>query len=204
MTLSLPNPLPVTFGPHEADWWMVAVTALAMAASVVVAVSAINAARQARTIAERSETARLQLESDRASREYDDRLDGTLARLLTAVAQQFDPIREWLSAADHVETHNITDNFGDLAYPERPTMDTIDVEVQLVRMAARDDDAVVARELAHALALVGNQPVYEQRVLLKAIVRVVREWRSGEKAPEIAIAWFSEFQAEKDPSVACR
>jgi hypothetical protein len=178
--------IPVSFGPHEADWWMVAVTMFGALTSLAVAISAFISARRARLIADRSEARRNEIEGNRTAQAYAERLDTALARLVSAISDQFAPIRDWLSTAEEVDDFNVTDRFGDPAYPDRPSFDAIDAASQLVRMIARGDDVPVAREIAFSLEQIETMPVRTQQNRLKSLVRAIRAWRA-EELPAAAV-----------------
>lgn len=79
--------LPVTFGPHEADWWMVVVTSLGMVGTIVTAIFAIVSARQAREIARGSEAARVATEARLAREQYELALRSATVELLRALGE---------------------------------------------------------------------------------------------------------------------
>lgn len=193
-----PTPLPVTFGPHDADWWLVWITAAGVVASLVVAISAVLAASSANDIATKSEKARLKSEDDRVDREYHVRLDDALASLLTAIADYFAPLRDWQSEVDDAEMHNRLDPNGDLVVSQPPALDTVDARAQIVRMVAIDSDAEVAREMAHMIAAVNNQPPYRRDTPLRGLVHTIREWRAGERSALNTTEWLQQYQRNND------
>lgn len=196
----LPVPLPVSFGPHEADWWMVWVTAAGVIVSLVVAISAVIAARSARDIALRSENARVSSEANRISREYQTRLDDALAALLTSIADHFGPLRDWQSEVDDAEMHNRSDRMGDLLVSTPPALDAVDTRAQIVRMVAIDGDAEVAREISHMIAAVNAQPPYRRDRPLQGLVHTIREWRAGERPAPETINWLRQYQRNNNPN----
>lgn len=195
----IPLPIPIDVEPSSVDIWMTVITGLAALFSLVVAISAVVAAWQARAIANDSEEARVQFENRREALEYDDRLNESLARLFTTIGDQFAPMREWMTEADDLEMHSVTDANGDIAYPAEPTLEAVAVEAQIVRMIARDNDAAIARELAYAIALVENQPVSRRRIDLRGIVDLIGSWRAGEKTNDDVLRWFKEYEKTHDP-----
>ena len=77
--------IPVTFGPHQADWWMVGVTAASVAVSVWLAFLALGNARTAKEIANES-AAREQL---LRTAELKERGDAHRARVALAMHRTF-------------------------------------------------------------------------------------------------------------------
>lgn len=199
MLRPLPNPLPVSFGPHEADWWMVVVSAVAALASIAVAIVAVRTASEARRISAQTEKERMVADKRREELAYAQRLDDSIVRLFQAIGDHFGPLRKWMDDADDVEIHNRTDERGDLLYPQHPEMDSIDSNTEAVRVIARGADGDVAKQLAYSIALVHNASGRQRWIHLKAIMQVVRQWRSGEIPGASALAFFKEFQTVNDP-----
>ena len=194
-----PVPLPVSFGPHEADWWMVWVTGAGVVVTLFVAISAVFTARSAKNMAKDTEDARQTAEMHRAQREYAFRLDDALAALLTEIAAYFAPLRDWLDEEDEASLHNRVDQFGELVVSAVPQLDAVDARAQIVRMVAVKGDAEVAREIAHTIAAIRNLPPGRRTAPLQGLVHVIREWRAGERPPQNAIDWLRQFQANNDP-----
>lgn len=199
LSLRFPVPLPVEFGPHEADWWMVWVTGASAFISLAIAIVAITGARQARGIAKQSEAERLETENRRERFAYESRLDDALANLFQAIAEHFGPLKQWMDRAELVEERGYTDNFGDLDYPPNPDMDHVEAQAEVVRMIARGEDADVARELAFGITLTSNASGRRRWLQLKGLMQAIREWRSGAANTLDTLAYLKRFQDENAP-----
>lgn len=170
MPSPVPLPLPVSFGPHEADWWAVAVTALGAIASLIVAIAALLSAREAKRVAHASEGDRMR----QLQREYELRMEDAVASFLVGTTEFMKNVRT-------VKTH---------AKP--PMMDPVVSAIQVPRLRARGDDARVFAAIADDLSRLSKVAVaLDLYNGLASLVIKVREWRSGEHSASEMLAWLA-------------
>ncbi|MDI6024488.1 hypothetical protein QBL02_13150 [Leucobacter sp. UT-8R-CII-1-4] len=121
--LELIKEIPVTFGPHIADWWMVGVTATSAVASLVLGIAAICNGRRATSIAKRAaenDLAQRKLEmlqkSATSRRHFAHILESDAAKIIFALStssslQEKDPPRhkDFASLQAEVNDANVKD-----------------------------------------------------------------------------------------------
>jgi hypothetical protein len=161
--------IPVTFGPHEADWWMVVVTCLGAVASLAVAIVALQSARQAKRVADASKEQR----DEERSHAYDLRMEEAIAGLLVGLSAAMKEIKHAASVG-----------------AKMPGVEAVLPAMQLVRLRANEEDSLVIQAIATDLsrldALKAAAPLYDQTADLMI---KIREWHNGECTSSGFIGW---------------
>lgn len=181
--------VPVEFGPHEADWWMVGVSALAAVASLVLALFAWLTSREAKGQAKASERARREEQiqaqtrrdfelEDKRRFEYELRLDDAVADMFQSIAAYLDLVPEYLERCEEVEIRGRTDHEGNLLYPPKPSTRSVRTSFEIVRLRAKDD-ADTFQSLARYLELILGRHPFQHANMLGDLVEYLREYRSG-------------------------
>lgn len=157
----------------QADWWMVAATALAAAASVWIAFEAFTSSRTARRIASESEAARVRDEEGRRAREYELRFEDALAKFLEDVGRQLETLRAAISA-----------------HHTKSSMAPLIASLEVVRLRARGKD-IEAMDVVRGVFKTAwdTFDLRERESILRTLPRKVREWRTGELSLVDFAAW---------------
>lgn len=180
MSTPIPVPLPVAFGPHEADWWMVAITLVAAIASVAVAISAFVTSSRAQRTANDSEAARVQAEIDREAWEYRLRYEDALISFMSDVGAYLDRLADARSVGGG-----------------KPSLDPLVASLEIVRLRARGTDREtmdgVRRIFSVAFKMRGTGRV---RLLISKLLKKVREVTDGSIGQDEFEQWVQEVEAE--------
>ena len=189
--------IPVEFGPHEADWLMVAATVLAAVATVYVASRAQKVSKRAAATAEKSEKARLEFEERAHVEAQHVALIAARARyeqsLDDAVASLFRTIREHLvknsqqSQFDSLLASWRASNTSPLSLsPPRPedTFAPVLTEFEVLRLRVRDADLEVASAAAKALEMLDGPVDRDMALRTNEFVSTLRRWRTRETSTE--------------------
>ncbi|GGM64776.1 hypothetical protein [Microbacterium saperdae] len=154
--------LPVTFGPHEADWWMVVVTSIGVVGTIVTAIFAIVSARQARAIAEASEKARVEAERRRIWEEYELALRAATVDLLRSLGE-----------------YNVEHDRASKAGEAKPALFSVMSSLQAFGLIVNENDLPAFR-LFWRWMNVAQKNVAERRVLIRRLMNCIRKWKRGE------------------------
>lgn len=188
--LELIKEIPVTFGPHKADWWMVGVTFASAAASAAVAFFAWRTSRDAKNLAEESDKTQRELHTKSLADEYSTRFNAAIAAFLRQVAAFREPIMSYLDECERVEISNRLDPAtGELLYPPAPPLEAISIELEVMYLIADSTDYPVIEAIDSTLDSIANAQPYRQWPLLVQLLTTIRRWRS-------AVISFDETSAE--------
>lgn len=158
--------LPVTFGPHEADWWMVGASAAAAIGTTAAAFAAFRGASKAQEIADTNAKARIDDNDARVKERYDDlRRDATVT-LLTALAMY---IRE----ADEARAASMP----------TPSMAAILGALEPLGVALSDGD-FLAYGVFRKWLDVAARDRSRRRALVRSLMTTVLKWGRGELSDE--------------------
>lgn len=163
---------------------MVAITALAAAASVAVAISAFITSSRAQKTANKSEDARVQAEKDRADWEYRQRFEDALVEFLKDVGVYLDRLAEPRPKGAKL-----------------PSLDRLHPSIQIVLLRARGNDVVTANNARSVLsAAFKAKSAQERRRLLADLVSNLREVVDGTEEPSKFTEWVESLRATTSPT----